>query len=377
MAIIEGIPAGLRLAAEDIDIHLRRRQEGYGRGGRMKIEQDRAIFRSGVRHGLTLGSPITLEIANKDWQNWQAKMSVTPVDEPIEAVTLVRPGHADFAGTIKYGHTDIRNVIERSSARETAARVAVGAVCQTFLRQFGVGMHSHVLAIGPVGDRAAHRSAIGNAFTAAYWERVEQSAVRCGDSELAAQMIAYIHECKTRGETCGGVFEVVATGVPVGLGSYSQWDRRLSAKLALALMSIPSVKGVEIGGGFGVSALPGSQVHDVVQWDNERGWQHLTNNAGGIEGGISNGTPIVARAAVKPISTLAHPLPTVDIRTRENVSQGRYERSDVCVVPAAGVVGEAMLAIVLTEAWLEKFGGDSMAETLANFRASVASEQSR
>ena len=368
-AILEGIPAGLRLSAEDIDIHLKRRQGGYGRGGRMKIEQDRVIFRSGVRHGLTLGSPITLEIENRDWENWQVKMSVTPVDEPVEAVTLVRPGHADFAGVIKYGHQDIRNVIERSSARETAARVAVGAVCQALLREFGIEIHSHVLSIGPVGSRDAHRSAIRNAFTAAYWEQVEQSPVRCGSHELEVEMINYIQQCKSQGETCGGVFEVVATGVPVGLGSYSQWDRRLNARLALALMSIPSVKGVEMGAGFDASALQGSQVHDVVQWSDAGGWQHLTNNAGGVEGGISNGAPVVARVAVKPISTLAHPLPTVDVRTRENVGQGRYERSDVCVVPAAGVVGEAMLAIVLAEACLEKFGGDSMAETLANFRA--------
>jgi chorismate synthase len=366
------MPAGLKLSAEDIDIHLQRRQGGYGRGGRMKIEKDKVIFRSGVRHGLTLGSPITLEIENRDWQNWQTKMSVAPVDEPIEAVTLVRPGHADFAGTIKYGHEDIRNVIERSSARETAARVAVGSVCQTFLRQFGVEIHSHVLSIGPVGSRKPSRSAIGNSFSAAYWEQVEQSPVRCGNNELGEQMIAYISSCKTQGETCGGVFEVVATGIPIGLGSYSQWDRRLSTKLSMALMSIPSVKGVEIGGGFETTTMPGSQVHDVIQWSERQGWQHLTNNAGGVEGGISNGAPIVVRAAVKPISTLAHPLPTIDIRSHENVDKGRYERSDVCVVPAAGVVGEAMLAIALTEVWLEKFGGDSMAEILANYSTYVA-----
>lgn len=432
-AILEGIPAGLKLSAEDIDIHLERRQGGYGRGGRMKIEKDKVTFRSGVRHGLTLGSPITLEIENRDWQNWQVKMSVAPVDEPVEAVTLVRPGHADFAGTIKYGHDDIRNVIERSSARETAARVAVGAVCLTFLRQFGVEIHSHVLSIGPFGERSsttsrsryalwlvestknqkkpmslrqaaefvglshtavihyrdakvrssegmvdgelpsdASSSAIDNSFSAAYWEQVEQSPVRCGDSELGNQMIDHIQTCKSRGETCGGVFEVVATGVPIGLGSYSQWDRRLSTKLAMALMSIPSVKGVEIGAGFEATTLPGSRVHDVVQWSDEQGWHRLSNNAGGVEGGMSNGAPIVVRAAVKPISTLAHPLPTIDIRSRENMDKGRYERSDVCVVPAAGVVGEAMLAIALTEVWLEKFGGDSMAEIQANYSAYVA-----
>ena len=372
-AIIDGLPAGLKLSAEDINYHLQRRQGGYGRGGRMKIEKDQVIFRSGLRHGLTLGSPITLEIDNRDWENWQVKMSVTPVDEPVEAVTLTRPGHADFAGVIKYGHTDIRNVIERSSARETAARVAVGAVCLALLKEFGVEVYSHVLSIGPVGKKDMQMSATTNSFAASYWEQVEQSPMRCGDSELEKQMINYIQECKSLGETCGGVFEVVATGVPIGLGSYSQWDRRLSSKLAMALMSIPSIKGVEIGDGFESSTRPGSRVHDVVQWSDEQGWQHLTNNAGGVEGGISNGAPIVVRAAVKPISTLAHPLPTVDIQTHENVSKGRYERSDVCVVPAAGVVGEAMLAIALTDAWLEKFGGDSMTEMLRNFNAFVTS----
>src|SRR5579859_630213 len=368
-AIIEGLPAGMPLSADDIDPHLQRRQGGYGRGGRMKIEQDRVIFRSGVRHGVTLGSPITLEIENKDWANWQVKMNPAPVEEAIEAVTLTRPGHADFAGAVKYGHHDIRNVIERSSARETAARVAVGAVCLAFLRQFGAEVHSHVLSIGPVGYPAYQQSAIKQNHAAAYWEQVEQSPVRCGDSALAEQMIEHIRQSKPQGETCGGVVEVVATGVPIGLGSYSQWDRRLSARLAMALMSIPSVKGVEIGGGFETTALPGSQVHDVLQWSDAEGWQHLTNNAGGIEGGISNGAPIIARAAVKPISTLAHPLPSVNIQTRENMSEGRYERSDVCVVPAAGVVAEAMVAIILTEAWLEKFGGDSVAEVNAHVAA--------
>ncbi len=372
-AIIEGLPAGLKLSAEDINYHLQRRQGGYGRGGRMKIEKDQVIFRAGLRHGLTLGSPITLEIDNRDWENWQVKMSVTPVDEPVEAVTLARPGHADFAGVIKYGHADIRNVIERSSARETAARVAVGAVCLALLKEFGVEVHSHVLSVGPVGRRDMQMSATANNFTKSYWEQVEQSPMRCGDSELEQQMIGYIQECKSLGETCGGVFEVVATGVPIGLGSYSQWDRRLSSKLAMALMSIPSIKGVEIGDGFESSTQPGSRVHDVVQWSDEQGWQHLTNNAGGVEGGMSNGAPIVVRAAVKPISTLAHPLPTVDIQTHENVSKGRYERSDVCVVPAAGVVGEAMLAIALTDAWLEKFGGDSMTEMLRNFNGFITS----
>ena len=370
-AIIEGLPAGLPLSAGEIDMHLERRQGGYGRGGRMKIEKDRAIIRSGVRHGLTLGSPITLEINNRDWENWQVKMSVTPVEEQVELVTLARPGHADFAGVIKYGHRDIRNVIERSSARETAARVSVGGVCLALLKQFGIEIRSHVLAIGPVGERDDERSAVRQRFAQDYWESVESSPVRCGDRELGTRMVAFIQECKSKAETCGGIFEVVATSVPIGLGSYSQWDRRLSAKIAQVMMSIPSVKGVEIGSGFASSAQFGSQVHDVICNDETGVWQRLSNNAGGIEGGMSDGEPIVVRVAVKPIASLAHPLPTVDIATRENVEEGRYERSDVCVVPAAGVVGEAMLAIALSEAWLEKFGGDSLAEMRANVEAYV------
>ncbi|HEU5382750.1 MAG TPA: chorismate synthase [Ktedonobacteraceae bacterium] len=368
-AIIEGLPAGLPLGAEDIDRHLERRQGGYGRGGRMKIEKDRAVIRSGVRHGLTLGSPVTLEINNRDWENWRVKMSVTPVEEEIEAVTLARPGHADFAGVLKYGHRDIRNVIERSSARETAARVAVGGVCLALLSQFGIEIHSHVLSIGPVGERNDERSAVCQHFPAHYWEAVEASPVRCGDSTLGERMVTFIQECKSKAETCGGIFEVVATGVPIGLGSYSQWDRRLSAKIAQALMSIPSVKGVEIGSGFASSTRFGSQVHDVIRAGEAGEWQRLSNNAGGIEGGMSDGEPVVVRVAVKPIASLAHPLPTVDIATRENVAEGRYERSDVCVVPAAGVVGEAMLAIALSEVWLEKFGGDSLAEMRVHVEA--------
>jgi chorismate synthase len=372
-AIIEGLPAGLALAAEEINLHLQRRQGGYGRGGRMKIEKDQVIIRSGVRHGLTLGSPVTLEINNRDWENWQVKMSVTPVEEEVEPVTLARPGHADFTGLLKYGHDDIRNVIERSSARETASRVLVGAVCMALLKQFGIEIHSHVLSIGPVGGQDDTRSAVHQDFTPAYWEAVEASPVRCGDSELGEQMVAFIQECKTKAETCGGVFEVVATGLPIGLGSFSMWDRRLSGRIAGAMMSIPSAKGVEIGSGFLSTRQYGSQVHDVIRQGEDGNWQRLSNNAGGIEGGISNGEPIVVRVGVKPIASLAHPLPTVDIRSGANVEEGRYERSDVCIVPAGGVVGETMLAIVLAEAWLEKFGGDSLAEMRANVEHYIAS----
>ncbi len=371
IAIVEGIPAGVPFTRAAIDEQLIRRQGGYGRGGRMKIEQDRVEVLSGVRHGRTLGAPITLRIENRDWANWQDRMGDAPTATPPEPVTRARAGHADFAGAIKYGHDDIRNVIERASSRETAARAAVGAVCFQLLAAFGVVIHSHVLSVAEVGAEAARVPSIGD-YDAAFWERVETSEMRCADTDLTQRMIARILEGKRQGDTCGGIFEVVATGVPAGLGSYSQWDRRLSGRLAQALMSIPSAKGVEIGGGVALAALPGSQVHDVLRHDADRGWYHLTNHAGGIEGGITNGEPVWARVAVKPIPTLAHPLPSADIRTGANLDESRYERSDVCVVPAAGVVGEAMLAITVAEAWLEKFGGDSLAELRRNYEGYVA-----
>jgi chorismate synthase len=369
--IVEGIPAGLPIERDGLDADLRRRQGGYGRGGRMKIERDAAEILSGVRHGHTLGSPITLRIENKDWTNWQERMAPDPVAVPPDPVTRVRPGHADLPGALKYGHDDIREVIERASSRETAARVAVGALCRQLLAAFGVAVHSHVLSVGGVGYSPETHPDPG-ATDEPFWQRVEASEMRCADADLTARMIERILEGKRDGDTCGGIFEVIATGVPVGLGSYSQWDRRLSTSVMAGLGSIPSVKGVEIGGGFSLAALPGSRVHDVVRHDPVRGWYHLTNSAGGIEGGISNGEPIIARVAVKPIPTLAHPLPSADVRTGENVDVSRYERSDVCVVPAAGVVGEAMLAIALTTAWLDKFGGDSLAETRRNYDAYLA-----
>jgi chorismate synthase len=383
-AIVEGIPAGLPFSREIIDEQLRRRQGGYGRGGRMKIERDAVEILSGVRHGHTLGSPITLRIENRDWANWRDRMGADPLppDQPApEPVTRVRPGHADLTGALKFGQDDVREVIERASSRETAARVAVGGVCRQLLADFGIALHSHVLSIAGVGY-APGVAPDPATVDAAFWERVESSEVRCADAELTARMIERIVAGKRNGDTRGGVFEVIATGVPPGLGSYSQWDRRLSARVAGALMSIPSAKGVEIGGGFALAALPGSLVHDVVRYDSPDasageaarrwGWHHLTNRAGGIEGGISNGEPIVARVAVKPIPSLAHPLPAVDVRSGENLDVSRYERSDVCVVPAAGVVGEAMLAIALVDAWLEKFGGDSLAEQRRNYAAYLA-----
>lgn len=367
--VVEGLPAGLEVEKAGIDADLRRRQGGYGRGGRMKIEKDAVHILSGVRHGKTLGSPITLQIENLDWVNWEERMNAEPVEASIEPVTRVRPGHADFTGAIKYGHNDVRNAIERSSSRETASRVAVGGLCRQFLALFGIAIHSHVLSVADVSYEE-YSSMTCEVYTEAVWQAVEASPMRCADTSLTEKMIARILEAKRNGDTCGGIFEVVATDVPIGLGSYSQWDRRLGARLGMAMMSIPSVKAMEIGSGFDATRTTGSHVHDVLRHAENGAWFHLTNNAGGVEGGITNGEPIVVRVGVKPIPTLAHPLPSVDLATGENIDQSRYERSDVCVVPAAGVVGEAMMAIVLTEALLEKFGGDSVAETLRNYQAS-------
>ena len=364
--VVEGLPAGLAVDKVGIDADLRRRQGGYGRGGRMKIERDAVRFLSGVRHGKTLGSPITMQIENRDWINWEERMSAEPVEASMDPVTRVRPGHADFTGAMKYGHTDIRDVIERSSSRETASRVAVGGLCRQFLTQFGISIQSHVLSLVDVGYEAT-RPMTREGYPDEMWKAVEASPMRCADATLTEKMIARILEAKRDGDTCGGVFEVVAFGVPIGLGSFSQWDRRLSTRLGMAMMSIPSVKGMEIGTGFAATRTTGSHVHDVLRHSEDGRWSHLTNNAGGIEGGITNGEPIVVRVGVKPIPTLAHPLPSVDLATGENIDQSRYERSDVCVVPAAGVVGEAMMAIVLTEAILEKFGGDSMEEIMKHY----------
>ncbi len=367
--VVEGIPADLTLDKTVIDADLRRRQGGYGRGGRMKIEKDTVRFLSGVRHGKTLGSPITMQIENLDWKNWDERMSAEDVETKGELVTRVRPGHADFTGAIKYGHSDVRNVIERSSSRETASRVAVGGLCRQLLAHFGITIHSHVLAVVEVGYETA-RPMTRAAYPADMWEAVETSPMRCADADLTERMIARILEAKRDGDTCGGVFEVVAFGVPIGLGSFSQWDRRLSARLGMAMMSIPSVKAMEIGAGFGTTRTTGSHVHDVLRHSEDGQWSHLTNNAGGIEGGITNGEPVVVRVGVKPIPTLAHPLPSVDLATGENVDQSRYERSDVCVVPAAGVVGEAMMAMVLSEAVIEKYGGDSLTEMMRHYQQS-------
>lgn len=359
--IVEGVPAGLAISEDYIGAHLGRRQRGYGRGGRMLIEQDWAHIMSGVRHGLTLGSPIGMTIENKDWVNWQEPMSVAPVDAEFERITRLRPGHADLAGTMKYGFDDVRNVLERSSARETAARVAAGAVAMRLLEEFGIEIRSHVLSIG--GQWASTGGPID-------WQQVEESPVRCGDPQVGQQMMAIIDEAKEAGDTVGGVVEVVATGVPIGLGSYVHWDRKLDGRIAQALMSINAVKAASIGDGWEGVNLRGSKVHDIIDpvTNSDNPWQRLTNSAGGTEGGMTNGMPLVARFAIKPISTLVKPLPSVDLDTGELV-QAHYERSDVCQVPPAGVIGEAMLALVLADAFMEKFGGDNVEETRRNYES--------
>jgi len=328
----------------------------------MAIEADEVQILAGVRHGLSLGSPIALTIDNKDWANWREQMSIEPPAEPPRPVTKIRPGHADLAGALKYGHQDLRDVIERASARETAARVALGAIARQFLRSFGILIRSHTLQIGAVKVEPPPPDLQADT---PFWADVEESPVRCGDSEAARKMMKAIDQAREKGDSLGGVFEVIAFGVPAGLGSYSQWGRRLNALLAEALMSIPSAKAVEVGGGFSLAEKFGSEVHDVVSFG-KSGWSHQSNRAGGIEGGISNGEPIVLRVGLKPIPTLGKPLPSVDLTTKQTVEAGQ-ERSDVCVVPAAGVVGEAMVALVLTGAFLEKFGGDSLSETKRNF----------
>jgi chorismate synthase len=382
-ATVEGIPAGLPLIAEQIAADLARRQRGYGRGARStSIEQDRAEILSGVRHGLTLGSPILLLIRNRDWENWTRVMQVEPLSE-VEAgelaalaeagdkraapVTRLRAGHADLAGAVKYGFDDVRNALERASARETAARVAAGAVARALLSELGIDVWSYTAEIGGVvlDPAAATRTR----------EETEASQLRCPDAAAEERMIARIDEARSAGDTVGGVFEVVARGVPMGLGSYVHWDRRLDGALAGAVMSIPIVKGVEFGLGFEQTRRFGSAVMDVIDGcDAQGGWLRRSNNAGGLEGGISNGQPIVIRGAVKPISTLPRPLPSADLLTGQPVEKAHYERSDISVVPAAGVVAEAMACLTLADFALEKFGGDSLAELLDNaalFRARI------
>lgn len=383
-ATLEGIPAGLAVDADAIAADLARRQLGYGRGARStSIERDRAEILAGVRYGLTLGSPILLLIRNRDWENWTRVMAVEPLSDEqavelaalVEAgdkratpITRLRAGHADLAGATKYGFDDVRNVLERASARETAARVAAGAVARAMLAALGIDIWSHTVEVGGVGIDAARATRTR--------AEAEASPLRCLDPEAEPRMVARIDQAREAGDTVGGVFEVTAQGVPMGLGSHVHWDRRLDAALAGAIASIPIVKGVEFGLGFAQTRLFGSAVQDVISGrDADGAWTRATNNAGGLEGGISNGQPIVIRGAVKPISTLARPLPSADLLTGEPVEKAHYERSDICVVPAAGVVAEAMVCLTLADFALDKFGGDSMAELLENagrYRARIA-----
>jgi chorismate synthase len=362
VAIVEGIPAGVHVTEEYIAAEMKRRQGGHGRSKRQQLEQDHAQLIGGVRHGRTLGSPIAMVIANRVWEDWQEVMQVGPYEGDPKRVTRLRPGHADLAGAMKYGFDDVRNVLERASARETAARVAVGSVCRRFLEEFGVAVRSHTASIGDV---------VAEIDGEPDWDAVEASPVRCADAKASERMVAAIDEAREAGDTLGGTFEMWATGVPIGLGSHVQWDRKLDGQVAQAVMSIHATKGVDIGGGFAVAAGPGSQAHDVImppdKWDG-RQWRRETNRAGGLEGGMTNGEPVVVRGALKPISTLSKPLPSVDLLSGE-VIQAHYERSDVCTVPAAGVVGEAMIAIVIARAMLEKFGGDSLDETRRAYAA--------
>lgn len=375
VALVEGVPAGLSLVAEEhVDPELRRRQGGYGRGGRMRIEQDRIEFLSGVRLGETLGAPIAMLIWNKDWRSWQVPMAYEPPAGDVEErslrrVHLPRPGHADLVGVLKYDREDARDVLERASARETTARVAAGAVAKQLLGEFDIRIGSHIVRLGPI--EASRPAELPEDLNAA----ADPSPLRTLDADAEARMIEAIDEARKSGNTLGGVFEVVATGLPVGLGSYVSWDRKLDGRLAQALLSIQAMKGVEIGMGFDAARRPGSEVHDEIEADSELvrtgGYRRLSNNAGGLEGGITTGAPLVVRVAMKPLSTLMRPLRSVDLRTGERADAIR-ERSDVAALPAAGVVGEAMVAIVLADAFLEKFGGDSLTETRRNFDSYLA-----
>ncbi len=360
-AIVEGIPGGLPLLAEDVDHDLARRQRGYGRGGRMKIETDRVEFVGGVRGGETLGGPIAMSIANRDHGNWLDRMSPGPLPAVPEALTRPRPGHADLAGGLKYDRHDLRDVLERASARETASRTAVGGVCRKLLGAVGIEVFAHVVAIGPAEvDASATLSAVE------IRARARASDLSCADASAEARMKEAIRDAAHAGDTLGGVFEVVAIGVMPGLGSHVQWDRKLDGRLAQAFMSIQAIKGVEIGLGFGVARVRGSEVHDPIHYDSfGRQFTRPTNRAGGLEGGITNGEPVVCRVAMKPIATLKKALASVDVRTKE-AYEAAFERSDVCAVAAASVVGEAMACIVLADALIEKFGGDSLRELARN-----------
>lgn len=368
VVILDGIPAGLPITKAEIDRDLARRQRGFGRGGRMALEKDKVEILAGVRKGYTLGSPIALLVWNKDWENWKEVMAVEGggINAPV---TLPRPGHADLAGSLKFGFKDIRNVIERASARETASRVAAGAVTRKLLLSFGIKVYSRVIQIGPVSDSAGFLPPKG-------YRVIENSSLRCLSPKAETEMITLINRAKEKGDTLGGIFEVAVTGLPIGLGTYTQWDLRLDGRLSQGLMSIPGIKGVEIGAGFKSSGLSGSYVQDEIFYSNRKGFYRKTNRAGGLEGGITNGETLVLRAAMKPISTLGRPLSTVDLATRKPASAHK-ERSDICAVPAAGIVGEAMATLILADAFLDKFGGDSLGEIKSNIKYQNAKSQSK
>ena len=353
--IIEGLPAGLELDREALDRDLARRQLGHGRGGRMKIERDKVEVTGGVRHGRTLGGPIALQVVNRDYANWEDRMNPWPVDDAIAEVHLPRPGHADLVGTQKYGLTDVRDILERASARETAARVAGGAVAKAFLRELGVDVFSHVIQI--TGVSAPRRDDL----TPDDFAEVDQSPVRCLDSAASDAMVAEINRLRKQNESLGGVFEVRAFGLVPGLGSHVSWEERLDGRLGQAILSIQAIKAVSIGEGIEVAGVPGSQAHDEIFYDDARGYYRETNRAGGVEGGMTNGDPLVVRGSMKPLPTLTKPLRSVDISTHEPAEALR-ERTDSCTVPAAGVVGEAMVAFVLADAYRRKFGGDHIAD---------------
>ena len=371
--IIDGVPAGFPVDAQKINVDLWRRQQGYGRGGRMLIEKDEVQIRSGIRWGETLGSPVALGIENRDWKNWTKKMSTAPEDRDEKiAVTKPRPGHADLTGVLKYHHSDIRNILERASARDTVSRTAVGSFCKQLLSPFGIKVLAYIRSLGGIEARS------DDLTYEELFERAEHSPVRVADKEAEEKMIALIDECKKKGDTLGGIFEVVALGLPPGLGSHAQWDRKVDGRLARALMSIQAIKGVEIGLGFEMARRRGSEVHDEIFFDPNKmvsegtprivptGFYRGSNNSGGTEGGMSNGAPLVVRAAMKPISTLMSPLQSVDLRSKQP-ADASVERSDVCSAPAAAVVGEAVVAFELAVAFLEKFGGDSLHEIRRNY----------
>jgi len=364
--IVEGLPAGLQLNREALDRDLARRQLGHGRGGRMKIEKDRVEMTAGVRHGHTLGGPVAMQVMNRDYANWEERMNPWPVDAAVAEVHLPRPGHADLVGTQKYGLTDVRDILERASARETAARVAGGALAKEFLRALGVEVYSHVIQITSV--TAPRR---GN-LRPEDFATVDESPVRCLDPDAGRAMVQEINALRKQNESLGGVFEVVAFGVVPGLGSHVSWEERLDGRLAMAILSIQAMKAVAIGDGHEVAGLPGSQAHDEIFYDQERGYYRETNRAGGVEGGMTNGDPVIVRGSMKPLPTLTKPLRSVDIDSKEP-AQALRERTDSCTVPAAGVVGEAMVAFVLADAYRQKFGGDHIDDV----RAAVAAYEQR